>query len=226
MIKPSKIIITPPKKLISPARIYIPGDISSASFFIVLGAILPNSEITLKNVCLNPSRAGILRVLKRMKADIRISKNKLQPGREPVGDITVKTSRLKATAIEESEVPFLIDELPILMVAACFSAGRNVFKNVGELRVKETDRINSMTQNLLEMGADIQVVRTADSENIVINGVKKLKGAMIKSFGDHRTAMSMIVAALNCCGSSRIDDVDCIKKSFPDFLSILQRVVK
>ncbi len=226
-IKHNIIIIKGNNALIPPKRIYIPGDISSASFFMVLAAILPNSHIVIKKVGLNPSRAGILNVLKRMKANIKVSSNNPQAvGFEPVGDIIVGYSNLKGVIIKAKEVPLLIDELPILMVAACFARGRTIFEGVRELRVKETDRVRSMVENLTKMGADISIVKVSGVEKIVINGVEKLRGAKVKSFGDHRTAMSMVIAGLNSEGSTKIDDVNCISKSFPNFLSILEKIVR
>ncbi|MBI4981406.1 hypothetical protein HZC30_07700 [Candidatus Woesearchaeota archaeon] len=115
----------------------------------------------------------------------------------------------------------MIDELPILMVAACYADGKTIFEGIGELRVKETDRIKSMVSNLKLMGGRIKVIRQGNSENIVISGVKKLKGARVKSFGDHRSAMSMVIAGLAAEGKTHIDDVSCINKSFPNFLNLL-----
>ena len=147
-------------------------------------------------------------------------------GAEPAGDILVEYSQLKGTRVKREEVPDLIDELPVLMVAACFAKGKTIFEGVKELRVKETDRISSMVGNLKKMGADIRLQVCAGSENIIISGRKGLKGASLESFGDHRTAMSMAIAGLAGAGSTRIDDIDCVRKSFPDFLSTLKTVVK
>ncbi len=216
--KHNQIIIRGDRELISPGTVTIPADISSASFFMVLASILPDSKILLRNVGLNPSRIGIIKVLKRMRADIQIVNR--HADYEPVGDIIVKSSSLRGTTVKKEEIPSLIDELPVLMTAACFARGKTIFEGAQELRVKETDRINSMLENLNRMGADIQVY-SAKSEKIIIKGVKELKGAPIKSFADHRTAMSMIVAALAANGNSKIDDTGCISKSFPDFLSVL-----
>ncbi|MFH0790700.1 MAG: 3-phosphoshikimate 1-carboxyvinyltransferase, partial [Candidatus Omnitrophota bacterium] len=218
----NKIAVKRNNRLNSPGQIYIPGDISSASFFIVLAAICLDSQILLKNAGLNPLRIGIIKVLRRMGAIIKVTSHQSPvTGGEPMGDIEVKSSKLKGTVVKKNEIPSLIDELPILMVAACFAQGRTVFKGVEELRVKETDRIKSMCFNLEKMGADIKVIKAAGLEQIVIQGGKELSGANLKSFGDHRTAMSMIVAGLRARGVSRIDDITCINKSFPDFLSIL-----
>ncbi|MCX5705306.1 MAG: 3-phosphoshikimate 1-carboxyvinyltransferase [Candidatus Omnitrophica bacterium] len=203
-------------ELVSPRKIYVPGDISSAAFFMVAAAIVPGSEITIKNITLNPSRMGIVKVLKRMGVKLTV-KGKKVSGREPMGDIVVRSSILKATTISKDEVPSLIDEIPVLMVAAALAKGKTVFKEVGELRVKETDRIRSMTENLRKMGGKIIVLKAGDSESIEISGTG-LKGSIVKSFGDHRTAMSMIVAGLAAAGPVKIEDISCIKKSFPGFV--------
>jgi len=221
-IKQNTIVIKGNKALVSPGTVTIPGDISSAAFFIILATMIPGSKVLIRNVSLNPSRTGIIGVLKRMGADIKVSSVKCQLSKfEPMGDIIVKSSSLKGTIVKREEIPSLIDELPILMVAACNARGRTVFEGVGELRIKETDRIRSLSSNLSKMGADITVSKAGSTEKIIIQGVKQLKAARVKSFGDHRTAMSIVVAGLAAVGKSRIDDISCINKSFPDFLSLL-----
>jgi len=218
-VKGNTITINGSRKLSSPGSIYVPGDISSAAFFLVAASFLPNSRIILKNVGLNPSRVGIIKVLKRMKANIKI-RNYRSNG-EPVADIEVKGSRLYATRIAKNEIPSLIDELPVLMVASSLAKGRTVIEGAQELRVKETDRINSMIENLVKMGAKITSSRKDVQENIAIEGVGCLQGANLKSYGDHRTAMSMIVAGIAAKGNSKIDDISCISKSFPGFIKSL-----
>jgi len=214
-------------KLVSPSQIYIPGDISSAAFFMVLALIIPGAKIIIERLGLNPSRSGIIKVLKRMQAKIKVTllKNNKAQSFESIGNITVSGSKLKATTINAYEIPSLIDELPILMVAACFAQGTTIIKGVGELRVKETDRINSMIKNLKSMGADISVNKAGSQEKIIIKSKGSLSGAKLKSFGDHRTAMSMIVAAMAADSESRLDDVSCINKSFPGFLSTLNTLL-
>jgi len=224
-VNQNTIVIKGKKELVSPGRIFIPGDISSAGFFMVLGTILPNSRILIKDINLNPSRIGIIKALKRMGADIQVLGNGAA-GFEPIGDIIIKSSKLKSTIIKKEEISSLIDELPILMVAACFAKGESVFEGVGELRIKETDRIGSMSENLNKMGADIRVLKTPKSEKIIIQGRKGLIGAAVKSFGDHRTAMSMVVAGLAAEGKTRIDNISCINKSFPNFLSLLKTIIQ
>ncbi|MBI4706979.1 MAG: 3-phosphoshikimate 1-carboxyvinyltransferase [Candidatus Omnitrophica bacterium] len=211
------------KKLTSPGNIYVPGDISSAAFFMVAAAIIPGSRVVIKKVSLNPSRLGIIKVLGRMSADIKIKTYTVRrnPKAEPYGDIIVKASNLKATLVTRNEIPSLIDELPILMVAAALAKGRTTFQGVGELRVKETDRIKSMTENLQKMGAEIKIERKGNFENVIVKGSASLKGNSVKSYGDHRTAMSMAIAGLRAEGKTKIDNVSCVGKSFPDFFRIL-----
>ncbi|MCX5700931.1 MAG: 3-phosphoshikimate 1-carboxyvinyltransferase [Candidatus Omnitrophica bacterium] len=221
-VRGKKISVRGGQILKSPGKIFIPGDISSAAFFMVAAAIVPDSEILIENVSLNPLRIGVLKALKRMGVDIKLTIHIAQG--EPVGDITVKSSKLTGIKIESREIPSLIDELPILMVAASFASGKSVFEGVGELRVKETDRIRSMTENLLSMGASIEVSKENGEENIVINGVKVLRAAKVKSFGDHRTAMSMLIAGLVASGPVKVDDLACIRKSFPDFVKVLSKL--
>jgi len=223
-LKQNKILIRGRRELVSPGEITLPGDISSASFFIVLASILSNSEIMIKNVNLNPARIGIIKVLKRMGADIKIQKLKIQ-NYEPIGDLVVKSSALKGTVIKGDEVPSLIDELPILMVAASCARGSSAFEGISELRVKETDRIKSMSENLNKMGARVRVYKDKNKDKMIINGVEKLFGGRMRSFSDHRTAMSMVVAGLAASSQGSIDDITCINKSFPGFLSLLKGLI-
>lgn len=231
-VKDKIITLNGRKELFSSGIINIPGDISSASFFIVAGILLPHSHLVIRSVGINPTRLGLIRVLKRMGANIKIIPTKsATSGGEPVGDIIIRSSSLRGTRVNRSEVPQLIDELPILMLAACFSRGKTIIYGVEELRVKETDRITSMQTNLRKMGAKIYVTGYQSgsgklSEKIIIKGMRQLKGVGVSTFSDHRTAMSMIIAGLICKGSTLIDDVGCIAKSFPDFLKVLRSVIK
>jgi 3-phosphoshikimate 1-carboxyvinyltransferase len=215
------------RSLRSPGNIYIPGDISSAAFLIVAATIIAGSRILIKNISLNPTRVGAIKVLRRMGGDIKVKSQRLKvKGGEPIGDITVKFARLKGVKIKKEEIPSLIDELPVLMVAASLAKGGSIFEGVGELRVKETDRIRSMVENLKKMGADIKVEKINGQESIIIEGIKMLRGTRVKSFGDHRTAMSMIVSGLAAAGTTRINDVSCISKSFPDFIKVINSLKK
>jgi len=226
-IRSNKVSIIGKKRLISSGKIYVPGDVSSASFFIVAAMIIRGSELKIKNVSLNPTRIGIIRVLKRMGADIEAENERRKtPNFEPMGNLKIKSSRLKGTVVMKAEIPSLIDELPILMVAACFAKGKTEFQGVEELRVKETDRIKSMCVNLKKMGASIKVVKSQGREKIVIIGAGQLKGSKVKSFNDHRTAMSMIIAGLAAEGTTLLDDISCINKSFPEFIRFLKTLTR
>lgn len=215
----------PARELISPKQITIPADFSSAAFFIVGALLLKGSKITIKKVSINPTRIGLLKVLKRMNANIVIKPiGKKDWPNEPMADIVVRYSHLKATKVSQDEIPRLIDEVPILMVAASLARGTTHIKGIGELRVKETDRIKSMAYNLTNMGVPIKIKRSRGREDILIQGVKELKASKLKSFSDHRTAMSVIIAALCAKGESYLDDTYCIAKSFPDFFTTLSSV--
>ncbi|MFC1708587.1 3-phosphoshikimate 1-carboxyvinyltransferase [Candidatus Omnitrophota bacterium] len=211
--------------LVSPKEINIPVDISSAAFFMVLTCLLKNSSVKIRNLGLNPSRAGVIEVLKKMGANIKIIRSRRQYF-EPMADVVIKSSKLKAVRITKDKIPTLIDELPILMVAAALAKGKSVFEGVRELRVKETDRIKSMKLNLSRMGVKIESKLKNKREIIIIHGRDSLRGVKLRSFGDHRTAMSMIVAGLLADSQSRIDDIKCINKSFPDFLKIIKRITR
>jgi 3-phosphoshikimate 1-carboxyvinyltransferase len=225
-INKQKISIYPAEKLKSPGYILIPADLSSASFFLVAATLIKGSYLKINDVGLNPTRMGLIRVLKRMGAKIEL-KYKIpdKDFQEPSGDISVSSSSLKAVHVKKEEIPSLIDELPILMVACCFAEGKSIIESVQELRVKETDRINSMLDGLSRMGAKIYVEKKNQTENIIIEGRTYLKGAKLKAFGDHRTAMALVVAGLLAKGKSLLDDISCVSKSFPNFLETLKMVL-
>lgn len=219
------VVSYPVKSLSSPGKLFIPSDFSSAAFFVVLGLILKGSELTIKNVNINPTRCGLLKVLKRMGADIKVL-NKTSCY-EPYADLRVKTSQLKSTEVSSGEIPLMIDEIPILCVAAAFARGKTIIKGVKELKVKETDRLNSMIYNLRKAGVNINAkkYRVGNKKTwdwqISVGGGKKHRSAKFKSFGDHRTAMSLIVFAMASDEGARLDDIKCINKSFPEFTSII-----
>ncbi|MDD5583646.1 MAG: 3-phosphoshikimate 1-carboxyvinyltransferase [Candidatus Omnitrophica bacterium] len=219
-----KIICKPVEKLISPKELFVPGDFSSAAFFIVLGLILEKSELTIKSVNINPTRIGLLNVLKRMGADITI-KNK-QNNYEPYADITVKSSHLRATIVEPFEIPLMIDEVPVLCIASAFAKGTTEIRGIKELRVKETDRIRSIMENLDKVGVRIHDSRHDNDTKLVIEGGKDYTPAStdnpFESNSDHRTAMSLIVFAKALKGVSSIDNILCIDKSFPQFISLIE----
>lgn len=191
--------------------ITVPGDISSAAFFIAAGLLTQGSEILLKNVGINPTRAGILKVCQDMGADITLL-NADYSG-EPAADILVRTSSLKGTVIQGADIPTLIDELPVIAVMAAFAEGTTVIRDAAELRVKESDRIAVMTDNLRRMGADVEETE----DGMIIHGGRPLHGAVIDPRLDHRVAMSFAVAGTVCEGTMDILDGDCVRISYPDF---------
>ena len=200
-------------------NIEVPGDISSAAFFIVAGLITPNSKLILKNVGINPTRTGIIDALKKMGAKIKII-NKRNMKFEPVSDLVVETSRLKGTVIGGKIIPRLIDEIPVLAVAAAMAKGNTVFKDAAELRVKESDRIKTLCTELNKFG-----VKTKEKKDgFIVYGNSKPKGAKSISYGDHRIAMSMAVLALVSEGKSEIRDTACVKTSFPEFFKLFNRI--
>lgn len=207
----TKASILPAKELFG-QKIEVPGDISSAAYFIAAGLIVPGSEILIRNVGINPTRDGILRVCQSMGADITLL-NKRENGGELSADILVRHSSLRPTTIEGEIIPSLIDELPVIAVMACFAEGTTVIKDAAELKVKESDRIKVMTENLSRMGAKV----TATEDGMIIEGGRPLHGAVIDSHLDHRIAMSFAVAALAAEGETSIQGADCVTISYPDF---------
>lgn len=202
-------------------KIVVPGDISSAAYFLVAGLIAENSEITIKNVGINPTRDGIIDVIKMMGGDITFANVNADSG-EPTADITVKTSRLKGCVIEGDIIPKLIDEIPVIAILACFAEGETVIKDAAELKVKESNRIDVMVNNLSAMGADI----TGTDDGMIIRGGKPLHSAVIHSKKDHRIAMSFAVAAMCAEGETEILDADCVNISYPDFYMDLENLQK
>ena len=199
--------------------IIVPGDISSAAFFLVAATIVPGSELLIRGVGVNPTRTGIIDILVAMGADIELIDRRQASG-EPVADLLVRSARLKGIEIGGDLVPRAIDEFPIICVAASLAEGRTVIRDARELRVKETDRIAAMAANLRKGG--VQIVETEDG--MEITGRETLLGSVAESFGDHRIAMSMLVAGLVADGESEVRDVECISTSFPDFSGLLDKV--
>jgi 3-phosphoshikimate 1-carboxyvinyltransferase len=200
--------------------IEVPGDISSAAFFLVAGAIVPNSCITLKNVGLNPTRTGILDVMKDMGADLTISVHEGEQF-EPVGDITVKTSSLKGTTIGGELIPRLIDELPVIALLATQAEGETVIRDAHELKVKETNRIDTVVNELKKLGATI----SATEDGMIIHGKNKLGGGVVSSYGDHRIGMMLAVAALICTNDVLLEQKEAISVSYPQFFADLDRLI-
>lgn len=202
---------------LSPLQMQIPGDFSSASFLIVAAAILPGSYLTLLQVGLNPTRTGLLDVLLSMGADIRIENQQQQCG-EPVGDVTIRSSQLKSTRVKGSLVVRMIDEFPIFAVAASCAQGRTMVQDAGELRNKESDRINTISTMLEERGINIQ----EKADGFIIDGPNQIQGGTIHAGGDHRLAMSMIIAGLLAESPLRVEGAQIIHESFPGFVDRLK----
>ncbi len=211
-------ILTPVRELYG-QKLLIPGDISSAAFFIAAALIVPGSEVLIKNVGINPTRDGILRVCRSMNADITLL-NQKDGGGEPTADLLVRSSTLKGTVIEGEIIPTLIDELPIIAAMACFAEGNTIIRDAAELKVKESNRIAVMTENLTAMGADV----TETEDGMIIHGGRPLHGAVIDSKKDHRIAMTFAVAALAADGKTEILDADCVNISYPGFYGDLERL--
>ena len=209
-----------PCSMLSSTDINVPGDISSAAFFIVAALILPDSEVIIENVGLNPTRTGIITALKMMGADLEI-KDEREEGGEPVGTVIAKSSDLKGMEVPEDLVPSMIDEFPIFMIAASCADGTTVIKGAEELRVKESDRISVMAEEIEKMGVKLE----EKPDGCIITGTKNLKGAVCNSHHDHRVAMSMIIAGLAAEGETIVEDVGWINTSFPTFFNILNEIL-
>lgn len=200
-------------------KILVPGDISSAAFFIVAGLIVPGSELLIRNVGINPTRNGILKVCQNMGARLTLINENDDRG-EPTADILVKSSSLHGTAIGGAIIPTLIDELPVIAAMACFAEGETIIRDAAELKVKESNRIDVMVQGLTSMGADVQETE----DGMIIRGGRPLHGATIDSKLDHRIAMTFAVAACVAEGETEILGAECVNISYPEFYKDLERL--
>jgi 3-phosphoshikimate 1-carboxyvinyltransferase len=200
------------------ARIDIPGDLSSAAFFMAAALLVPDSELLIRNVGVNPTRTGIIEILHRMGADLQVMDEEII-SEEPRANILVKTSKLKGIKISGEIIPRIIDEIPIIAVAATQADGVTEIRGAGELRVKESDRITTVSAGLKKFGAKIEQLE----DGMIIKGPTRLKGSTVRSYGDHRVAMAMAVAGLAAEGETLIKDTDCIETSFPGFERLLNR---
>lgn len=200
-------------------HITVPGDISSAAFFLVAGAVFPSAKIRLENVGINPTRDGIIEVLKKMNAKINVS-NPSKASGEPVADITVESSKLEAVNIGADIIPRLIDEIPILVLAATQSRGTTVISGAKELRVKESDRLKTISNELNKMGSNIK----EKDDGLIIEGPTPLNGADVQTYDDHRIAMTLAIAGLIANGETRVSGVDCVDTSFPGFYNQIKRI--
>jgi len=199
-----------------PLTLDVPGDVSSAAFLVVAGLVLPEAFVRIDKVLLNPRRTAFLDVLRRMGAQIETGLDTTDP--EPVGWIEARASRLGSAVVTAAEVPALIDEVPILAVAAALGDGELVVRDAAELRVKESDRIATLAEGLRRMGGAVD----EHADGLTIHGRGKLSGATVRSHGDHRIAMAMAVAALAADGETEIEEAECIAVSFPEFPSLLE----
>ena len=199
----------------------VPGDISSAAFWLVAAAAQPRSHLLVKDVGLNVTRTGVLAVLIRMGAHVQEILKKTEEG-EPSGSVEIEGARLKGTVIQGKEIPNVIDEIPILAVAGALALGTTIISDAKELRVKETDRLAAIAINLKAMGVEV----TEQEDGLEIIGGAPLRGARLQSFGDHRIAMAFAIAGLFAEGETIIEDVDCVGTSYPDFYKTLEQLMK
>ena len=214
--------VNPIEELYSPEEINVVGDISSAAFIIVGATIVPRSEVIIKNVGLNETRTGILEVLSNMNGNFEIINKRLSNG-EFVGDLVVKYSdNLIGTTIDSDLIPRLIDEIPIIAIMATQAEGQTIIKDAKELKVKESNRIKAMVDNLKKMGSDIEEL----DDGMIIKGKNKLNGAYINTFNDHRIAMAFSIASLISNGEVKLDNKSCIDISFPGYLNLLNTLLK
>jgi 3-phosphoshikimate 1-carboxyvinyltransferase len=200
-------------------EVRIPGDISSAAFFLAAAATVPGSEILVRDVGVNPTRDGVIEILRRMGAKIELLNERIETG-EPVADIRVTGSTLKGVDIGPEMAARTIDEYPVLAVAAVLAEGVTRISGVKELRFKESDRIATMTEGLRRLGAAVE----EREDGMTIRGGKPLEAASVKTYGDHRIAMALAVAGLSARGGIQIDDAECVDISFPTFFGLLNRV--
>ena len=201
------------------AEITIPGDISSAAFFLCLACLIPDSQITVKQVGLNPTRTALFRILKDMGVDILVHNSNLVSD-EPRGDVTVGTSILNSTQIDGEIIPQIIDELPIIAVLATQAHGQTIVHDAAELRVKESDRIRAIVTELKKMGAHISEL----DDGFIINGPTPFRGTECQTYNDHRIAMALTIAGLLATGETTLDDIGCVNISFPEFFQSIQNL--
>ncbi len=213
-----QVSVSPAEELFSPGQIDVPGDISSAAYFIAAASLVPGSEILIRNVGMNETRDGILRAARAMGADITIVRE--SHAAEPAADLLIRSSSLHGTTIEGALIPALIDELPVIAVMAAAAEGTTVIRDAAELKVKESDRIAAVTEGLQAMGCRV----AAEPDGMIIEGGAPLHGARIRTFRDHRIAMSFAVASLIAEGETTLDDAGCVNISYPSFFDDLNRL--
>lgn len=214
------VILTGPARLIG-RKVIVPGDLSAAAFFIVAALLAHQGKLTIKNVGLNPTRTGLIEALQKMGARIELSHRQASGG-EPSADLAISNSDLSAAQIGGDMIPRLIDEIPILAVAATQASGRTTISEARELRIKESDRLASLKSELTKMGAKIE----EKPDGLIIDGPTPLTGTTVRSFGDHRITMALTIAALSAQGETTITEADNLATSFPDFLALLKNIAR
>jgi len=202
---------------LDPFSLFVPGDLSSAAFFIVGATLLPGSQVIIRNVGVNPLRTGVLSILEKMGAHVEIVETKEEAG-EPFADLLVESSPLKAVEIKGDVIPRSIDEIPILAIAAAKAEGTTVIRDAKELRVKETDRIKAIVSGLRKFGVTVEEFE----DGMAITGQQELRGTTVSSYGDHRVAMAFIIAGLTASGETKVEDTASIATSFPEFVESLE----
>lgn len=218
-IKSNKIVFEGKVKQISPFEVIVPGDPSSASYFIATAILVPGSKLYLKNVCINPTRMGFIDTLIKMGAKI-VFQNERIAYNEPVADILVESSKLRSIKLNKDDIPSMIDEIPLLAVVATQADGVTEIRGAKELRVKESDRIKTITSQLSEMGAKV----VEQEDGMIIIGGTKLRPAEVESFDDHRIAMSLAVASSIVDGETIIKNPECVSISFPNFWELFKSI--
>lgn len=213
------VVVTPEGARLSACKVDVPADISSAAFFMVAASIVPGSDLLLRHVGVNPTRIGVINILRKMGADIKID-NEREIGGEPVADVRVRSAPLKGIAIPQDQVPLAIDEFPALFIAAACAEGETVLTGAEELRVKESDRIQSMADGLAALGVDA----VARQDGIIIRGAGRIAGGEVESHGDHRIAMAFTVAGLIAKAPVTIRDCSNVNTSFPGFITLARQV--
>ncbi len=202
---------------LSGREIHIPSDPSSSAFPTVWAAVTDGSELIIRDICINPTRIGFIDVLKRMGADIKIVNTRYSSG-EKIGDMVVKGHRLRSTVMEGVEIPGIIDEIPILSVAAAFADGETIIRDAGELRVKETDRIAAVVEGLKALGGNVDTME----EGMIIKGPMRLHSGNVKTFGDHRIAMAFYILSKVADIDINLDDMECVDVSYPGFFKAME----
>jgi 3-phosphoshikimate 1-carboxyvinyltransferase len=217
----ANIYLTPLAAHLTPVDLHVPGDISSTAYWLVAGAIHPNAKIKITNCGVNPTRTGIIDALLDMGAKIKEEKRHLE-GNEPVADLYVESSQLKAVELGGNIIPRLIDEIPLLAVAACAAKGDTIIRDAGELRVKESDRIATTARELCRLGANVEEL----PDGMIIHGGSLLLGTEVKSHFDHRLAMSLAIAGLIAEGETMIRGAYVAEISYPSFWEELEKLAR